>query len=147
MLRKVRAALIVTAFWLLCWVPFAVGLDHVLADILVPEPRIDDPYTPVRLWAIWGALSGLAFAVVLALGERGRAAGNLSTLRVLSWGATGAALVPLFYQLILAVRGSAPPPSLSLYWEIVLIEIGESALLGLASALGVLAILRASNPR
>jgi len=146
-LRKVRAAVIITVAWLVCWIPFAVGLDHFLADLLVPEPRIDSPYTPVRVWAIWGALSGLSFAVVLALGERGRAAGTLSTLRVLSWGAVGAALVPLAYYIVLAVAGSGPPPSFaSLYWRLVLLVIAESGLLGVCSAIGVLALMRAGKP-
>ena len=77
LLRKVRAALIITAIWVLFWTPFAVGLNQILSDILFPN-SIDSPYTPVSVWAIWGALCGLTFAVLLALTERGRAVGWLS---------------------------------------------------------------------
>src|SRR2546430_13666619 len=45
--------------------------------ILVPEP-IDYPYAALQVWVIWGALSGLGFAIMLALAERGRGAGSRS---------------------------------------------------------------------
>ena len=109
MLRKLRAALIISALWILCWTPVAVALDHVLVALLVTEPRIDNPYTPVRVWAIWGGLSGLAFAIVLGLAERGRAVGGLSAARVLTWGAVGSAFVPVAYWV---VTWGPPAPAL-----------------------------------
>src|SRR5438094_7448281 len=138
MLRKVRAAVVITAVWVLCWIPFAVGLDHILVAILVPEPRIDNPYTPVRVWAIWGALSGLAFAIVLGFSERGRAVGSLSPVRVLTWGALGSALVPVFYWVV-----TRPPVSFgSLFLEMVFFTVGISALLGIVCALVTLGLMR-----
>lgn len=148
MLPKIRAALIVTILWVLCWVPVGVGLDHVLADILFPEPRIDSPYTPVGIWLMWGALSGLSFAIVLGLGERGRAVGSLSILRVVSWGAVGSALVPAFFYVYHALMSPAPDSNLaSVYWRIALLTVGLSALLGMICALGILALMRAGRSR
>ncbi len=139
LLRKVRAALIVTAIWVLFWTPFAVGLDHILADILFPDPRIDSPYTPATVWAIWGALSGLAFAIVLALAERGRSVGGLSTGRMLSWGAVGSALVPVVYWILT----TPPAPGFgSMFWEMMLFTVGTSALLGIVCAVMTLAFMR-----
>jgi hypothetical protein len=148
-LRRVRAALIIITVWILCWVPFGVALDHVLADILVPEPRVHSPYTPVRTWAVWGALTGLGFVIVLGLAERGRQAGSLSILRVLSWGAVGSALLPVFYQVYAAIA-SPPVPAFSfdsLYWRIALMTVGISALLGVVCALGTLALMRVGRVR
>ena len=145
MLRKLRAALIISALWILCWTPVAVALDHVLATLLVPEPRIDDPYTPVRVWAIWGGFSGLAFAIVLALAERGRAVSGLSAVRVVSWGAVGSALVPVGYWVF--AWPPAAPRFCPLFWQVTLITMGISALLGTVCAVLTLGLMRAGTAR
>jgi hypothetical protein len=143
MLRKLRAALIISALWVLCWTPVALVLDHVLVALFVPEPRIDNPYTPVRVWAIWGALSGLAFAIVLGLAERGRAVGGLSAARVLTWGAVGSALVPVAYWVL---TWRPPAPSFGpLFWQVTLITMGISALLGTVCAVLTVALMRAGT--
>ena len=149
MLRKFRAGLVITAVWVLCWVPFGVALDHVLADILVPEPRVHSPYTPIRVWAIWGALTGLGFVIVLALAERGHRVASLSVLRVLSWGAIGSALLPVVYYVYLAMTSAPVPPFSfdSLFWRIRLMTVGISALLGVVCALGTLTLMRAGQVR
>jgi len=116
-----------------------VGLDNIIADILFPEPRIDSPYTPVSVWAIWGALSGLAFAIVLALAERGRTVGSLSTARMLSWAAFGSALVPVVYWILT----QPPAPGFgSIFWEMMLFTVGTSALLGIVCGIMTLAFMR-----
>ena len=144
LLRKLRAALIITAIWVLFWTPFAVGLDNIIADILFPEPRIDSPYTPVSVWAIWGALSGLAFVIVLALAERGRAVGSLSTARMLSWAAIGSALVPVVYWILTQV----PDAGFGLvFWETMLFTVGISALLGVVCAIMTLSFMRVGSTR
>ena len=138
--------MVVTAVWVICWVPFAVALDHVLMDILVPEPRLHSPYTPVRIWAIWGALSGLGFALVTMVLERGRQVSSLSIPRVLSWGAIGSALVPILYYIHAIVTFDGPVPGLgSVFWRIVLLTVAISAVLGIISALCTLALVRAGT--
>ena len=117
-----------------------------LADILVPEPRIDSPYTPIRLWAIWGALSGLGFAIVLGFAERGRSVSSLSIPRVLSWGAIGSALVPVLYFVYWLLTSGGPVPGVrSFFWRIALGDVGISAFLGIVCALCTLALMRAGN--
>src|SRR5262245_1170081 len=144
MLRKLRAALIISGLWVLCWTPVAVVLDKVAADLLVPRPRIDSPFTPVGVWAIWGGLSGLAFAIGRGLAERGRAAGGLSGARVLTWGAVGSALVPLVYLLVAWPAGPSFSP---LFWRVVLLTMGISALLGTVCAILTLVLMRAGTAR
>ena len=143
LLRKVRAALIITAIWVLFWTPFAVGLNQILSDILFPN-SIDSPCTPVSVWAIWGALSGLAFVIVLALAERGRAVGSLSTARMLSWAAIGSALVPVVYWILTQV----PDAGFGLvFWETMLFTVGISALLGVVCAIMTLSFMRVGSTR
>src|SRR5882762_1765338 len=138
LVSKLRAALAIAAIWVLFWTPFAVGLDHILADILFPN-SIDSPYTPVSVWAIWGALGGLAFAIVLGLAERGRAVGSLSTVRVLTWAAVGSAFVPVIYWIL-----TEPPVPWfgSIFWEWMLFNMGISALLGIICGIMTLAFMR-----
>jgi len=142
-LRKVRAALIITAIWVLFWTPYAVGLNQILADILFPN-SIDGPYTPVSVWAIWGALCGLAFTIVLALAERGRAVGSLSTARVLGWAALGSVLVPVIYW---TVSDPLWPGSASVYSETILLTLGISVLLGIVCAVMTLGFVRVGSNR
>ena len=142
MLLKVRATLVIAALWVLCWVPFGLALEDVLVPLFMgPEPWIDSPYMGLKIWILWGALSGLSFAIVLAFGERGRAVGRLSVLRVLSWGAIGSALVAILYSAYLLltaptfVRGS-------LFWISTGILVAVSAFLGTICALITMALLR-----
>src|SRR5882762_10332557 len=126
LVSKLRAALIIAAIWVLFWTPFAVGLNQILADILFPN-SIDGPYTPVSVWAIWGALCGFVFAILLALTERGRAVGTLSTARVLSWAAIASAVVPVVYWILTGLEALGFGWA---FWETVLLTVGISALLG-----------------
>ena len=147
MLRKLRAALIISALWTLCWVPVGRALEDALVGILLPQPRIDSPYMGMTTWIIWGALSGLGFAIVLGLLERGRGVATLSTFRVLSWGAVGSVILPIVYTVYFLAQ---PALALSLdltFWLIVLLPIGVSALLGTLCAGITLALVRAGAAR
>jgi hypothetical protein len=141
LLRKVRAVLIITAIWVLFWTPFAIGLNQILADILFPN-SIDSPYTPVSVWAIWGALCGFVFAILLALTERGRAVGTLSTARVLSWAAIASALVPVVYWILTGLEAVGFGWA---FWETVLSTVGISALLGVVCGIMTLSFMRAGS--
>ena len=138
MLRRIRAALIITALWVLCWVPLGLVLDDLVRILVPPQPDIDSPTMGVTIWAIWGALSGLGFAIVLGFLERGHTVASLSTFRVLSWGAVGSALVPILffagaYAYEAVRRGSEP---------VMLAAAGMSAFLGVISAAITMALMR-----
>jgi hypothetical protein len=146
-LRKLRAALIIAALWVLWWVPFGLAIEHVLWDILLPEPRIDSPYMSVTVWVIWAALSGLCFATVLGFGERGRAVATLSTARVLSWGAVGSTVIPILYSLYTFFTWPRVPAPGSVFWLITALLVCVSALLGTICAAFTLALMRESLAR
>ena len=150
MLRRTRAALIIAALWVLCWVPLGLALEETLVRIFLPSgPRIDSPYLGVTIWAIWGALSGLGFAIILGFLERGHAVPSLSTFRVLSWGAVGSALVPmLFYAWAYAyevVRSGPQPAPSSTLWLVMLTTAGISAFLGIICAAITMALMRGGS--
>jgi hypothetical protein len=146
--RKVRAALVISVLWVLCWVPFGLALEHVVWRIVLgPDPWIDSPFMSVTVWVIWGALSGLCFAMVLGLGERGRAAGALSTSRFLIWGAVGSTIVPLLYSLYTFFTWPVVLAPASRFWVITLILVGASAFLGCICAALTLALMRESVSR
>ena len=148
MIRKLRAALVISAVWALFWVPFGLALEHVLWRIVLgPDPWIDSPFMSVTVWVIWGALSGLCFAMVLGLGERGRAAGTLSTSRFLVWGALGSTIVPLLYSLYTFFSWPEAPARGSTFWVITLILVCASALLGCICAVFTLVLMRESPSR
>ena len=129
---------------MLCWVPFGLALEDVLVPLFMgPEPWIDSPYMGLKIWILWGALSGLSFAIVLAFGERGRAVGSLSVLRVLSWGAIGSALVAILYNAYFLLSVPSFVRS-SLFWITTGILVAASAFLGIIFALITMALLRAS---
>jgi len=143
MFRKLRAALLISAFWVLCWVPFGLALEQVLWRIVLgPDPWLDSPFMSMTVWVIWAALSGLCFSMVLALGERGRAAGNLSTSRFLIWGAVGSTIVPLLYNLYTFLTWPESLTRRSSFWVITLILVCVSALLGCICAAFTLALMR-----
>jgi len=146
-LRKVRAALIISGLWVLCWVPLGRALDDVLTDILAPGPRIDDPRLGMVPWAIWGALSRLGFAIVLGLRERGRPVDTLSAFRVLSWGAVGSAVLPMLYTVYTLFTWPGFPGPGSLLWLVTLLPVAISALLGVVCAGVTLVLMRAGTAR
>lgn len=95
--RRVRAALVVAASWAVAW--GAVGL---LASLLDGAQSGHYPgYPDVAHWwlsplylarrfgdaAMIGAVSGLLFAAVVAVAERGRTVRLLSRVRTAAWGA------------------------------------------------------------
>lgn len=95
-LRKCRGALGIAVTWGAVWAAIfaALGLTVGLLD---PD-SIDPGEGPVRVaWigAIYGLVSGAAFAVLLALAEGRKAIRDLSLSRAAVWGMLGTAAFPL----------------------------------------------------
>ena len=108
-LARLRALLIIAVLWAACWVPAGYALQSVLERLR--ENAIDHPPFVWTFWAVWGALSGVAFALVLAVVERGRTSSSLSFRRVVSWGAGGSMVIVLIGFLV-----AVGLPSLSSFW-------------------------------
>ena len=137
----------ISVLWVLCWVPFGLPIERILTDIFFPRPRIDSPYMGLGMWVIWGALSGLAFAIVLGFGERGRPVASLSAARVIGWGALGPVIVAVLYLVYLVIAWPRALVLDSAFWVLSLILVGVSAVLGLICAVITLSLMRASTPR
>lgn len=147
MLRRLRATLTIALLWALVWLPIGLALA-LYAGSRSPQPShvISRPVSIplfVTAWTVWGALSGAAFAVVLALTERRRTIENLSTSRIAIWGALGAVALPLLLTAIDVVR---TPVGLRGYsWRFPLLILAVSAALGAACATATLALARRST--
>lgn len=97
LIRRIRAALVVSAAWAVAW-----GTVGLLAGVVDGVQSGQYPgYPDVEHWwlspfyllsrfgaaAVIGAVSGLVFAAVVAVAERGRTTWSLSLKRTAAWGA------------------------------------------------------------
>ena len=138
-LRRSRGVLVTAVSWALLWLP--VGLLDVLIEGAPPECL----YCPsnwlvlfLGIWSLTGAVSGAAFAVVLMIAERRHSLAELSMLRIASWGAIGAAVVPVaFLAMALAEYGLE-----DVAWVRSALVIGLATGLGAVCAIGTLALAR-----
>jgi hypothetical protein len=138
-LRRSRGVLVTAVSWALLWLP--VGLLDVLIERAPPECL----YCPsnwwvlfLGIWSLTGAVSGAAFAVVLMIAERRHSLAELSMLRIATWGAIGAAVVPVaFLAMALAEYGLE-----DVAWVRTALVIGLAAGLGAVCAIGTLALAR-----
>jgi len=95
-LRKVRGALGIALTWGAAWALIGAALS-LITGVVDPD-SIDAGEGPVRIGAIFGvvgAMSGLAFGLVMAFTERRRSLDELSIGRAALWGVVGAAALPL----------------------------------------------------
>jgi len=147
-LRRLRATLSIALIWALVWLPMGLALA-LYADSRPAQPSdvISRPVSIplfVTAWTAWGAVSGAAFALVLAVTERRRTIANLSTLRTAIWGALGAVALPLLLTVIDVVR---TPVGLRGYsWQFPLLILAVSATLGAACATATLTLARRATP-
>jgi hypothetical protein len=100
-LRRLRATAVLAALWAACWA--LVGLLLTAGSDLWYYSSSDVVFhavSVVAVWTGWGAISGAAFAVLLAAMEGRQNASTLRGWRVALWGACGG-LVPPFVFLVL----------------------------------------------
>jgi hypothetical protein len=142
-----RATLTIAVLWAVVWLPIGLALAA-FASARPAEPG-DVLFRPVSfplfltVWTAWGAVSGAAFALVLALAERRRTIDNLATGRIALWGALGAASLPVALLAIDVVR--TPAGLLGYRWGFVALVLGVSAALGAGCASATLALARRST--
>lgn len=142
-LRRLRGVFGSALLWATTW-GIAGGLGYAVAgtkwtleggrplSISAVVPYIA---TGVLFLALYGALSGAAFAVVLTLVERRRTIHNLSIRRIATWGALGGITVLLLNLLaVYLIEGRVPSDTL----PVLLIM----SLLGAGCAAGSLALAR-----
>lgn len=95
-LRKCRGALGIAVTWGTAWAAIfaALGLTIGLLDPHSVDPG-EGPFRVAWIGAVYGVVSGAAFAVLFALAEGRKAIRDLSLRRAALWGMLGTAAFPL----------------------------------------------------
>jgi hypothetical protein len=104
-LRRLKATLVTGLLWALISVPITI------VPIIFNHYRFPGGLR-IRLWdlmwasavtaAVQGLCSGVAFAVILMVAERGRTVSELSLRRIVIWGLIGVMTVPMIVMAVLA---------------------------------------------
>lgn len=95
-LRKCRGIAGVAITWGAVWGAVFATLALVIG--IIDPDSIDPGETPLRIagmGAVFGAVSGVAFGVLLSVAERRKTLRELSLTRVALWGAIASAVFPL----------------------------------------------------
>lgn len=95
-LRKLRGVISISLIWGILWA-VVFGIIATIIGIVDPD-SIDPGEEPViiaLMGGAFGAVSGVAFGILLALAESGRDIRNFSLLRAALWGMLSAAVFPL----------------------------------------------------
>jgi len=99
-LRWLRGILGTAVTWAVLWSSIGTVLA-VITIVLNGGPDVASllKYTfwVAAFYAVWGAVSGGMFALVLTATERRRSLADLSLLRIVIWGAVGALAVPILF--------------------------------------------------
>jgi hypothetical protein len=99
LLRKLRGLLGFGATWGTLWAGIGAGVGALLG---VLSPAIWTWSNPILDWAVglgvYGLVSGVGFATILALGEGRKTLFDLKLGRVALWGVLGSAAVPLLFM-------------------------------------------------
>ena len=127
MVRRLRAVLVTALSWAVFWLPFGFLMP------LFRGPPPECLYCPpnwfilfLLTWCLSGGVSGAAFALVLMIAERRHSLAELSMARVASWGAIGAAILPL----VLVMADIVQSGLAGFAWG------GAAVILGIAGSLG-----------
>lgn len=110
-LRQLRGGLVISMLWAFAWLPIGVLLGLTLGWVHIP-PRSWMEASFLTTWTAVGALSGAAFAAILAVAERKHTFAELSPRRFLLWGLLGGATIPVVSTVIvlaISKRHLAPP--------------------------------------
>ena len=134
MLRRIRSALVLAVVWAIVWLPLGVLLGVGMGWLTFPVPSFAFRY--LGIWTALGAISGAAFALLMALLERNRTVEQLSSRRLATWGALAGAGVPVALTTVLIVitKGSFSPDAPGIF--VVM------AIAGAVSAWGTLVLAR-----
>ena len=145
MIRKIRAILIIAALWAALWAPAGIAAAIYEGIQSSPHGPAMTPVLPALIYfpisfAFWGAIAGAVFAILLILTERGSGLANLSLPRFTVWGAIGSIALPLALAVFGRMNGPLSPGFDD--WQLLLVEVAVSAVLGAVCAAGTLAIMR-----
>lgn len=139
LLRRLRGIGSTALLWATTWL--VIGAAVGIATIRTTDFDERVAYWPqlaavLFLWSAWGAVSGVAFAVAVAVAERRVSLAELSMVRTAMWGGLGSAGVPAVFMLISYFQTG--PRDIVPYAIVVV----SSASLGAALAAASLALAR-----
>ena len=137
LVRVLRGVLGTAAAWSLAWIPLTLASWSITAALFGNVP-------PFQYWgpivvgaAVRGAISGAAFAAVLAVAGRRRTFASLRLRDMLLWGAVGGIVAPAITLGAIALTTSGAVPALSMG-----LGLGMASVLGAVSAAGTLWVAR-----
>jgi hypothetical protein len=81
LLKRAGRAILMGIMWAVAWSP----IGPIAGQILDPLDTMDEPWLMVGI--LPGFFCGIAFAVAIAIAERGRRFDKLSSRRIVQWGA------------------------------------------------------------
>jgi hypothetical protein len=135
--RVIRGILSTAAAWSIAWIPLTFAMWSVSAALGAHVP-------PFRFWgvmlvgaAIRGAITGAAFATVVAIAGRRREFGALRVRDMLLWGGIGGLAGPAISVAAFLLNGSVAIPLIPLG-----LGLGFSSLLGALSGAATLYVAR-----
>ena len=125
LLRRLRGIIGAAISWAVIWLP--VGIVLLLVR---PANSAAQNLRLLTVWELWGACSGVVFAIVLAVAERNHILSELSLMRVTAWGAVGAIALPIFLTVAARLRWTLTASD----WLLAAIVLGVGATLGAVCA-------------
>ena len=137
LIRVLRGVLGTAAAWSLAWVPLTLATWSITAALFGSGPPWQ--YWPTILIgaAVRGAISGAAFATVLAVAGRRRTFESLRLRDMALWGAVGGIVAPAITLGAIAVTSASAIPALTMG-----LGLGFASALGAVSATGTLWVAR-----
>ena len=137
LLRVLRGVLGTAVAWGLAWIPLTLATWSAVAVLGGNVPPLS-AFGPIVVGAaIRGAISGAAFATVLAIAGRRRTFANLRLRDMLVWGAVGGLVAPVISLGVIAVTTSVSIPLLTVGFGLAV-----ASGIGALSGVGTLVIAR-----
>ena len=137
LIRVLRGVLGTAAAWSLAWIPLTLATWSITAAFSSHVPSLQQ-WGPIVIGAmVRGAISGAAFATVLAIAGRRHTFTSLRSRDMLLWGAVGGIVAPAITLGVIATTTTHVIPVLTMG-----LGLGFASALGAVSAAGTLWVAR-----
>ena len=137
LIRILRGVLGTAAAWSLAWIPLTLVSWSIVAAFSGNVPPLQQ-WGPIVIGAmVRGAISGAAFATVLAIAGRRRTFASLRLRDMFLWGAVGGIVAPAITLGVIAATTTHVIPAVTMG-----LGLGMASALGAVSAAGTLWVAR-----
>jgi hypothetical protein len=137
LIRVLRGVLGTAAAWSLAWIPLTLASWSIAAAFSGTVPPLQH-WAPIVVGAmVRGAISGAAFATVLAIAGRRRTFASLRLRDMVLWGAVGGIVAPAITLGVIAATTAHIIPAVTMG-----LGLGMASVLGAVSAAGTLWVAR-----